>query len=99
MPTATYSYYDTLNISPAATIEEIKTSFRTLAKKYHPDKNNNSPESKAQFIVLYNAYTILSDPQKRTEYDNYIKASSVFKTKSKADNRRDGRSLGGRKPA
>ncbi len=71
--------YAILNISEDAALEEIKSAFRKLALIHHPDKNDNSPESEAQFIVIQNAYTVLSDPLKRKEYDTYLRTSSVIK--------------------
>ncbi len=69
------SLYDMLDITGSASGEEIKSAFRKLAKIYHPDKNDNSPESEAEFISIHNAYTILSDPVKREEYDYFLKSS------------------------
>ncbi len=77
------SLYEILNVSETASIDEIKSSFRKLAHIYHPDKNNNSPESETEFKLLNNAYSTLSDPFKRSEYDNYLKTSSVLKNRKK----------------
>jgi curved DNA-binding protein CbpA len=63
------SYYDILQVSPNATTEEIRRSFRNLALKYHPDKNKNSEESKQKFMKLVEAYEVLSDEQARRDYD------------------------------
>lgn len=72
------SYYEILGIPQDSSLEEIKTAFRKQVIICHPDKNNNSPESEAEFIILYNAYSILSDPDKRKEYDSYLRSSSAF---------------------
>jgi hypothetical protein len=49
----------------------------------HPDKNNNSPESQAQFVLLLNAYNTLVDPVKRKEYDTYLTTSNIFRHRGK----------------
>lgn len=64
--------YEILRVSPAASIEEIKKAFRRLALRHHPDKNENRPDSTARFKVLHNAYTVLSDPAARAEYDSVL---------------------------
>jgi len=61
-------YYETLNVSPTAKLNEIKKSFRKLAMKYHPDKNKDEG-AQEKFQELSEAYAILSDPEKRREYD------------------------------
>ena len=64
------NYYEILGVSPSATSEEIKKSFRNLAMKYHPDKNRNSEESKQKFMKIVEAYEVLSDEQARRSYDD-----------------------------
>jgi DnaJ-class molecular chaperone len=64
------SHYDVLQLeSQKATHDEIKRAFRRLSMDLHPDKNGNSEESKRAFQELNEAYTVLSDPQKRGNYD------------------------------
>lgn len=63
------SYYDILNVPQDADSEEIKKSFRHLAMKYHPDKNPNNKAAEEKFKKVNEAYTILSDPEKRRNYD------------------------------
>jgi len=65
------NYYDILNLDKKATIEEINSSFRTLAKRYHPDLNK-SHDAKDIFIQIYEAYSILKDERKRNIYDEHI---------------------------
>jgi hypothetical protein len=63
------TYYDLLGVTPKASENEIKKSYRELAKKYHPDKNKDKPDAQAKFIEISNAYETLSDSLKRREYD------------------------------
>ena len=63
--------YEVLGVSKNATEDEIKQAFRKLALKYHPDKNKGNKEAEEKFKEIAQAYEILSDPQKRKQYDNY----------------------------
>lgn len=62
--------YKILEINKNASSEDIKKSYRKLVMKYHPDKNN-SPEAEDKFKDIAQAYEILSDPTKKTNYDRY----------------------------
>ena len=62
-------YYDILGISKDATEDEIKSAYRNLAKKYHPDLNPGDEEAENNFKEAAEAYEILSDPSKRRRYD------------------------------
>ena len=64
-------YYVVLGIEKGATEEEIKKAYRRLAVKHHPDKNPDDKTAEEQFKELGEAYEVLSDPQKRTLYDQY----------------------------
>ncbi len=70
--------YEILELPVAASVDEIKAAFRKSALQHHPDRNDNNPESAARFRVVYNAYSVLSDPEKRREYDTYLRTSTVF---------------------
>ena len=59
-------YYKTLGISPGAAVDDIKRSFRRRAKELHPDTASGSDE---RMRILICAYEVLSDPQRRIEYD------------------------------
>ena|SRR5690554_621280 len=63
-------YYESLGISKNATNDEIKKAYRTLAKKYHPDVNKE-PGADVRFKEIQEAYDILTDPQKRAQYDQH----------------------------
>jgi len=72
------SLYDILGVTRSADTAEIKSAFRSLALKYHPDKNRSSA-ALSRFKVILNAYTVLSDPSARQEYDAYLSSSTAFK--------------------
>ena len=61
-------YYEVLGIDKSADTKAIKTAFRRLALKYHPDRNK-SPDAEEKFKEIAEAYAVLSDPKKRAEYD------------------------------
>ena len=65
-------YYKILQVERTATQEEIKKSFRKLAKKFHPDVNKNNPKAEEVFKEMNEAYGILGDENKRAEYDNKL---------------------------
>ncbi len=68
---AAKNYYDTLGISRTATDDEIKKAYRKLAKKYHPDSNKGEKSSETKFKEVQEAYDVLSDAEKRSQYDTY----------------------------
>ena len=67
-------YYSTLNVPRNAKDEEIKKAYRRLAMKYHPDRNPGDGDSEARFKEVKEAYEVLSDPQKRAQYDRFGRA-------------------------
>ena len=64
-------YYDVLGIDKSADEASIKKAYRSLAKKYHPDMNPGDAEAEKKFKEVNEAYAILSDPQKKQQYDQF----------------------------
>src|SRR5919108_6666238 len=66
---ATKDPYKTLGVDKKASADEIKKAYRKLARKYHPDKNPGDAQAEERFKDVQQAYGILSDPEKRKQYD------------------------------
>lgn len=64
-------YYEVLNVSRSASLEEIKKSYRKMAMQYHPDKNAGNKQAEERFKELSEAYEVLSDADKRQRYDQF----------------------------
>ena len=64
-------YYEVLGVSKTASDSEIKSAYRKLAKKYHPDMNPGDKEAEAKFKEVNEAYEVLSDKDKRARYDQF----------------------------
>ena len=63
-------YYKTLGVDKKASQDEIKTAYRKLAVKYHPDKNKDNKAAEEKFKLINEANEVLSDPEKRKKYDS-----------------------------
>ncbi len=70
-------YYNTLGLSESASQDDIKAAYRSLAKKWHPDLNKDNPDAEAKFKQINEANDILSDPQKRAQYDQQRKFGNM----------------------
>ena len=64
-------YYESLKLNHDATEEDIKKSYRNLAKQYHPDLNPEDPKAEAKFKEINEAYEILSNPERKAQYDRF----------------------------
>ena len=64
-------YYEVLGVDKNADAATIKKAYRTLAKKYHPDANPGNEEAAAKFKEASEAYAVLSDDEKRKQYDQF----------------------------
>lgn len=64
-------YYEVLGVSKGASDDEIKRAYKKVAKKYHPDLNQGDKEAEEKFKEAGEAYSVLSDPQKKARYDQY----------------------------
>jgi len=63
-------YYDVLGVSKDAGDKEVKSAYRKLAMKYHPDRSD-APDAEERFKEISEAYAVISDPQKRRQYDQF----------------------------
>ncbi|MGM3306648.1 DnaJ C-terminal domain-containing protein [Anabaena sp. WFMT] len=95
-------YYEILGVTKEASSEEIKKVYRRLARQYHPDLNPGNKEAEEKFKTIGEAYEILSDPSRRSQYDQFSRywkqkgfagaKQQTQKPKAWGDNRANGRS-------
>ena len=64
------SFYETLEVSPRASHCVIRAAYRCLAQRHHPDKNPDSEDAGQRLTSINRAYSVLSDPEKRQDYDD-----------------------------
>ena len=77
------NHYNTLGIAPNATEDEIKKIYRSLAMRFHPDRNP-APGAEARFKSITKAYEILSDPVKREEYNQSVNHRIIIDAEAEA---------------
>src|SRR6201999_870144 len=88
-------YYKVLGVGKTATADEIKSAYRKLARKHHPDLNPNDKEANKKFQQINEANEVLSDPEKRKKYDQYGKDwqhAAAFEKAQQSAGQRRGRS-------
>jgi molecular chaperone DnaJ len=74
----THDLYASLGVSKTASADEIKKAYRKLARQYHPDKNPGDADAEERFKEIQTAYDVLSDPEKRKQYDAFGSANGRF---------------------
>jgi len=77
------NYYNVLGVAPNATDEEIKKVYRSLAMRYHPDRNQE-PGADARFKAIGKAYEVLSDPVKREEFNQSLNHRIIIDPEAEA---------------
>lgn len=85
MKPMTENYYEILRVAPDADAETIRSAYRKMAQIYHPDKRANKKFANHKFKLIGEAYAVLSDPDKRSEYDQTIGASKENETKQASE--------------
>jgi len=78
-------YYNVLGVDKNATAEDIKKAYRKLALKWHPDRNPNNKAAEEKFKKISEAYAVLSDPEKRKQYDQFGSADQFRQQFSQED--------------
>ena len=76
------TYYEILDLSEDASAEELKQAYRSLIKQWHPDLNPDKPDAASMTQIINEAYGVLSDPLKRSRYDEYL---SMTRPKASSD--------------
>ena len=71
MATTTRDYYEVLGVPKSASEQEVKSAYRKLAMKYHPDRNPGDKQAEEKFKEAAEAYGVLGDPERRRRYDQF----------------------------
>lgn len=71
------THYDNLKIKRNASMDEVKAAYRSLAQKWHPDKNKDKKQSERNFKIINNAYYVLRDENRRREYDAFLLLNTI----------------------
>lgn len=79
--------YEVLGLTSSATDEDIRRAYKALAKKYHPDLNQGSPQAETAFKAVGRAWEVLGDPAKRAQYDSALKQESSQNTPARGTER------------
>lgn len=79
------TYYDVLGVSPATQPDSLRLAYRRLAQRYHPDKMPGNKHAEQVMAALNEAYAVLSDPQQRAEYDDYISRPAALEQAARED--------------
>ena len=89
---ATRTHYQTFEITPTATADEIKRRYRELARTYHPDVNTGDPGAARKFAAIADAYRILGDADARSVYDAQLlmQSRAARPTPPRSEDRREG---------
>src|SRR4249920_66502 len=95
----TRDYYGVLGVASNASQDEIKKAYRRLAKRYHPDANQNDPKSADRFKEISEAYQVIGDAEKRKQYDDMRRLGAFgFGGGASSGGARRGPSPGGARP-
>src|SRR5688572_30981409 len=99
MANSTKDFYQVLGVGEKASAEEIKKAYRKLAKQHHPDANLNNPQAAERFKEIGEAYSVLSDAEKRKQYDQMRRLGAFgFGEGGRAGQPRPGGGPGGAQP-
>jgi DnaJ-class molecular chaperone len=72
-----HSHYDNLKVSRNATVEQIRSSYRALAARFHPDRNPGNHEAERIMKLINKAYEVLSDSSRRRGHDDWLRATEI----------------------